>query len=82
MFNLFTPKIEKSKYDSLSENYEAIYDEALALKQKVEKLEEENARLGNAMFEVINNETPNANATVKRMVLIAKVSLGLVKVDA
>lgn len=66
-------------YHDLSTQLFDATSEKIDLLQKIDRLEAENARLGNGLVEITQQVTTGANATVKRMAAIALASL---KVDA
>lgn len=64
--------------DGLRLKFAALEDENILLNQANQMLEQENAKFGNALVEISQQETPRMNATVKRIVTLAKVALGVV----
>ena len=90
MLNLFKrkTKIEEVNYREMHENlakeyaaletvYEKLVDQVLELKQTNEKLDAQNTRFGNTLFDIVHLKVSRPSTATKTMVAIAKDGLGI-----
>lgn len=79
MFNF----LQKKKPISPQQDFKALYqqcsDHYLDTVQKLRETEDKLAILGTALVSIMHQETPVANATVKRMAALAKQALNKTK---